>query len=127
MTPELQEAEVRVREALANAKEPSIRMNWRDDFAAWTLARAWLAERDEAPMTCQWLADVGFKEYAYHDGDRDFSLGAVSFYQRCHQGVPVAWKLYLCGNHAQASACPSTRGAVRRLCESLGIPLKETT
>ena len=89
--------------------------------AAWTLAKAYLAEHpadDEEPVTGDWLLSIGFEPDATHLVLRRFGPdenGKIQVYL-----LDRRWLL-----HGTRIKMLCTRGDVRRLCAALRVPLKE--
>jgi hypothetical protein len=111
-----------------------------DHLAAWTLARAWLAEHkpdDEFPLEWEWLAAVAtmHKDEGYWDVPPDddvwWEIGPLSFSCDSYQSdpgdptenVPIDWQVD--GDTLPQMLVPTTRGKLRRLCALLGHPLAD--
>lgn len=120
MTPELREAEGYFRAALADPDFDDGRVS-RFIRHGWAVVKAYLAEHladDAEPVTAEWL---GGKEVVWQSEEN-----TVSFYTGFAFGDPVGrWCACINGApYSQAVRVP-TRGHVRRLCDVLGVPLKE--
>lgn len=143
MSDELREA------AKRTLDEPVIGKHWIDAVAcvselerdAIALARAYLAENpedSETLVTEEWLRSVGFWERGHSDlcacapeklGDDDEAKGMASPWmlineENFRQKGTRHWCLSFPGCEALLGYDLPTRGDVRRLCATLGIPLK---
>ena len=97
--------------------------------AAIDFARLWLADHpadDAKPITSEWLVEVGFKPGRF---PTDLVNGPIVRGIVCNPTHPAdgTWMWLVRTYKIPADAEPKTRGDLRRLCQQLGLTLKEPT